>query len=837
MATRIFHALLGATVFALLTLSLGCERSTENLRPASFPVNGNVFRDGFSGGLEYSAFGGSDNSAFEVVDEGAYEGASVMRFSVPRFNDPKGAYAGGAFFDPGGRDLSGFTVLTFWAKATKAANLDILGFGNDLGENTYVATINNTPVNTNWRKYYIPIPDPSKLTGEKGMFFYSEGPEDGEGYTFWIDEVRFENLGTIAQVGGTIFNGRDSVITAETGNTFSADGFSLFNLPDGTNQRVETSSAYFTFTSSNPQVATVSAEGIVTVMQAGETTITAMLGDQEVEGSLTITSTGAPVRPLTAAPEPTQPAEDVISIYSNAYNNEPIDFLNGFWEFSTTQSEEIQVDGNDIFRYSQLNFVGIQFTAPTIDVSEMTHFHMDIWTPDPTATAEFIIELVDLGPDGTFDGNDNAAGGVTLSSPALQTESWVSIDLPLSDFTGLFTRQNLAQIVLSGGLPNVFVDNIYFYDDGSGGGSGGGGNDDLPPTAAPTPTVPAADVISLFSDAYPNEPLDFINGFWEFSTTQSRKVAVQGDSMIEYSQLNFVGMEFTNPTIDVSQMNRLHVDIWTPNSTAPPAEFKILLRDFGPNGVFDENGDDTFHELVFTSPTLQTESWVSLDIPLADFTGLTGRSNMAQIVFSTSEGDLNTVFVDNVYFYAGDPGGGGGNDDLPTTAAPAPTEPAANVISIFSDAYADEPLDFINGFWEFSTTQSRKLAVQGDSVIEYTQLNFVGMQFTNPTINVSSATHLHVDLWTPNSTGPPAEFKILLRDFGPNGVFDQNGDDTFHELTFTSPTLQTEAWVSFDIPLSDFTGLTGRSNMAQLVFSTSEGDLNTVFVDNVYFYN
>ncbi|MEM9986952.1 MAG: hypothetical protein AAF804_17810 [Bacteroidota bacterium] len=117
--------------------------------------------------------------------------------------------------------------------------------------------------------------------------------------------------------------------------------------------------------------------------------------------------------------------------------------------------------------------------------------------------------------------------------------------------------------------------------------------------------------------------------------------------MIQYTQLNFVGIEFTNPTIDVSGRTHLHLDIWTPNPTAA-ADFKVLLRDFGPNRVFDENGDDTFHELTFTSPTLQTSSWVSLDIPLTDFTGLTNRANLAQIVLS---GGIPTVFVDNIYFY------------------------------------------------------------------------------------------------------------------------------------------------------------------------------------------
>jgi hypothetical protein len=39
-------------------------------------------------------------------------------------------------------------------------------------------------------KVIIPIPDASKLTLEKGMFWYAEGPENGNGYTFWIDELK-----------------------------------------------------------------------------------------------------------------------------------------------------------------------------------------------------------------------------------------------------------------------------------------------------------------------------------------------------------------------------------------------------------------------------------------------------------------------------------------------------------------------------------------------------------------------------------------------------------------------------------------------------------------------
>ena len=62
------------------------------------------------------------------------------------------------------------------------------------------------------------------------------------------------------------------------------------------------------------------------------------------------------------------------------------------------------------------------------------------------------------------------------------------------------------------------------------------------------------------------------------------------------------------------------------------------------------------------------------------------------------------------------------------------------------------------------------------------------------------------------------------------------GDDSEAELTFdatTTPALATGSWVSFDIPMSDFTTLAARASIAQLILS---GDPNTVYVDNVYFY-
>lgn len=801
----------------LLLFTFGCERDLEELELATYPTNADVFIDGFTGGLEYAAFGGSDVTAFDTDTEIQYRGTTSMRFSVPDFESPAGAYAGGAFFLETGRNLTGYNVLSFWARASQPATLDEVGFGNYLEANENIVSVNGLAMTTNWQKYYVPIPDASRLTQERGLLYYSEGPEDGRGYTFWIDEVRFENLGTITRGGSQIFNGEDQNVTTEIGAVFSSNGLAVFNLPTGVNQSVNVAPSYFTYNTSDASVATVDANGTVTVIGSGVAVITASLGEEESVGSLTINSTGQAVRPATPAPTPMALPNDVISIYSNEYTNEPVDFLNGFWEFSTTQSEEIQVDGDDIFRYSQLNFVGIQFTAPTIDITSTNRMHMDIWTPDATGPgAEFKILLVDLGPDNSFGGDDDSSHEVTIPASMLTTEEWISIDLPLSDFPGLTSRSNLAQIVLSGNLPNIFMDNLYFYN----GDPGTGGGDDEPAMAAPTPTQAASDVISLFSDAYADVPVDTWRTDW--SEGNFMDVMVEGNATKQYTSVSFVGIETVNNQIDASGMTHFSLDLWSPNATA----FRLKLVDFGPNGVFDEDGgDDTEHEIDFGAPA--NDEWVSYDIPLSDFTGLTNRSNIAQYIIVAEPTGGATVFVDNVYFYNDDAGTGGG--DEPTAGAPAPSDDAANVISLFSDAYTDVPVDTWRTDW--SAADFEDVMIAGNATKKYTNLDFVGIEtVTSGTVDATGMTHFRVDVWSPDATS----FSIKLVDFGADGAFG-GGDDVEHQIDYAMPA--TNQWVSYDIPLTDFTGLTTRSNIAQYILVAQPTAGATVFVDNMYFRN
>jgi hypothetical protein len=82
-------------------------------------------------------------------------------------------------------------------------------------------------------------------------------------------------------------------------------------------------------------------------------------------------------------------------------------------------------------------------------------------------------------------------------------------------------------------------------------------------------------------------------------------------------------------------MTYVHFDYWTPDATT--LGFKIVNTS-QPNGPTKES--------QFDLSTVTRMSWVSVDIPLSDFT--TNKSAITQMLFASSGG---TVFIDNLYFY------------------------------------------------------------------------------------------------------------------------------------------------------------------------------------------
>ena len=790
-----------------LLLTAACSRDTSMLEPAPFPSGGAVFGDAVGAGVDFQAFSGSKTDALSSDGTMKREGAAALKVIVPGPGDASGGYAGGAFVAQVPRDLTRYNAVTFWAKASINAKLDVVGIGNDnTGTSTLTAQRTAIDVTTTWTKYTLPIPLASKLTAERGMFYFAEGPENGAGYTLWFDEITYATV----DLGVARPSIPTQSLTSEVGTTVTVTGTKVTHTIGGVEQITEASAGYFTFASSNAAVATVSATGAITTVGVGTSTITAKLGETAAAGTITLRTQSAPT---TAAPTPTRAAADVISLFSNAYTNVPVDT----WSASFDQADvtEVQVGGNATKRYTNLTFAAAEFINTKVNATAMTHIHLDAYVYD---AASFRVKLVDFGPNNAFGGGDDSEHEVAItqgSTPPLVANAWNSIDIPLSSFTGLSRRANLAQLILLASSATVYLDNVYFYKSAVPPSPSG------PTVAAPTPTAAASNVISLFSNAYTNRTVGTWSADWDVADVADVRIA--NDDVKRYTNMSFAGVEFIASQVDASTMTTVYLDVWTRDATALPAVLKIKLVDFGANGVY--GGDDVEHEVSITrttTPGFTTGAWVSLDIPFSAFTGLTTRKNLAQLILS---GSLTTLYVDNLYFYRST-----GAPTAPATAAPTPTYPAANAIALFSNAYTSNGADTWSADWDQADVADVKIG--NDDVKRYSNVVFAGIEFISKQINATTMTHFSMDIWTPDATAAPAVFKVKLVDFGANGAFG-GGDDSEHEVTLTAsttPALATGGWVKLDIPFTAFAGLSARAHLAQLIIS---GDLKTVFVDNV----
>ena len=221
-----------------------------------------------------------------------------------------------------------------------------------------------------------------------------------------------------------------------------------------------------------------------------------------------------------------------------------------------------------------------------------------------------------------------------------------------------------------------------------------------------------------------------------------------------------------------------------------PTQLRLKLVDYGADGVYggDETGetegvlataarwarstfsidrvDDAEHEIAVRRPTLRSGAWVSLDLPLADFSELRTREHLSRLVLA---GDLTEMYVGNVYFYRDGALVGGAAEEgvaqegavaeeVPSAVAGVRQAPAAlpaapsavpeGVISLLSRAYEDMP--------GVSWTDEGDLAVVADAVVgddpvkHYTDLFFATIDFGEP-VDARDMTHLHLDVWTPDA--------------------------------------------------------------------------------------
>jgi hypothetical protein len=228
-----------------------------------------------------------------------------------------------------------------------------------------------------------------------------------------------------------------------------------------------------------------------------------------------------------------------------------------------------------------------------------------------------------------------------------------------------------------------------------------------------------------------------------------------------------------------------------------------------------------------------------------------------------------TFFVDNIRGPLGTPP----VIATPTVAAPTPpNRPAADVKSIYSNAYtplttfaASGDLNSYDTSWcpgvtsEFliggnAATAMNRITGLGSGIVAgnattsppYQGSDLVGgcegINFRAGSFDATSFTHFHIDIWTPIRTMALRNISLKLSNHNASNVEVNaiernitNATPLPNQLPSTDPNPGT--WLSFDIPLADFTiaggGSAARNNLAEFIISTN---LGIVYYDNVYFH-
>ncbi len=147
------------------------------------------------------------------------------------------------------------------------------------------------------------------------------------------------------------------------------------------------------------------------------------------------------------------------------------------------------------------------------------------------------------------------------------------------------------------------------------------------PAAAPVPTAAAANVLSLYSDAYPvAEGVGRYMGSWGQSTVETEGELATGNKALLYSTANYLGWEGVK--VDATNYTQMHMDIYV--EAAGTIKFTPIW------------GGEALKTINLVA------GWNAIDLDLVkDFAGI-NLANIYQLKWADMPA---TCWMDNVYFY------------------------------------------------------------------------------------------------------------------------------------------------------------------------------------------
>ncbi|MGB7785741.1 MAG: hypothetical protein WBL27_06550 [Salinimicrobium sp.] len=434
--------------------------------------------------------------------------------------------------------------------------------------------------------------------------------------------------------------------------------------------------------------------------------------------------------------------------------------------------------------------MSLQLDEP-LDFSQGTAIKMNVWSPEAGVPILFKIEDTSSEPDA----NGNPTVFVEIIENTTTSGEWEEMTFDLTSSGSFDPAVDYDRIIVFYDFGNTGEGTTFYFDDIM--------LANLEPLKLP---------ITFDSSVINYAPETFNGTSFEVVANPDESGANNSPSMVgavTNSGVNYEGLSFNlEEPVDFSSDNKtITMKVWSDVALPVLLKFEGGVNGERQNEVVANHTGSGWEELSFNFATDATKSYID------------GSQGVGEAFVPTGQYATMTIFLDG-------PGSAAGTfylDDIRKEDGNGDTE----YISLFSDVATDVAV----GTWrtDWSVSDYEEIEFDGQLTKHYFNLGYVGIEPVAP-IDASNMTYFHLEVYTENATA----VKVKLVDFGPDGVY--AGDDlSEHELTFDN--LPQDQWVTLDIPLVDFTNLTGTSNIAQYILSGVPYEEADVYVRNIYFHN
>jgi len=454
--------------------------------------------------------------------------------------------------------------------------------------------------------------------------------------------------------------------------------------------------------------------------------------------------------------------------------------------------------------------------AGPIDFTNGTSISFKVWSP--RAGTPILFKIEDSSSPKDANGNPTVFVEIQVNSTLVNTWEELTIDLTSSE--SFSTSNSYDTVIVFPDFGTAGKGELFYFDDiklatgGTGGEGTIGGTE--PSSAAPTPTLAAANVISIFSDAY-TDPAG-VNYYPDWGqATQYEMVSPGGNAAIKYSEVNYQGI-IIGEELDVTEFETVHIDVWSGDYTS--IAFFLISQGSGEQKV-DLN--------------VTPNQWNSIDVPLSDFTdqGLT-INDLKEFKFDVNPDAGGTFYIDNLYFAKSDTSTGGGTD---TGGGTISGTPPLNPINFEAGGFG------ANWTWTVFENDSNPaleiLANPDPSGINSssTVAKFTALQAGQPFAGVESKRNEDIGDFTfdaSNSTVKIMVYKTVISDVGLK--FSEANGEAQQEVRVTNTKVNEWEELTFDLSGSIGEGITGV--ITQIIifpdFQDRAAD-NVVYFDNITF--